>query len=46
MTLVCRELVVEYSSGGYLVRPIDGLEIAVHDGELALLLGASEAARR
>jgi putative ABC transport system ATP-binding protein len=41
MTLVCRELVVEYSSGGYLVRPIDGLEIEVHDGELALLLGAS-----
>ena len=41
MTLICRELVVEYSSGGYLVRPIDGLDVEVRKGELALLLGAS-----
>lgn len=41
MTLACRELVVEYSSGGYLVRPIDGLDFEVRKGELALLLGAS-----
>ena len=41
MTLICRELVVEYSSGGYLVRPIDGLDAEVRKGELALLLGAS-----
>ena len=41
MTLLCRDLVVEYSSGGYLVRPIDGLDVEVHKGELALLLGAS-----
>jgi putative ABC transport system ATP-binding protein len=41
MSLVCSELVVEYSSGGYLVRPIDGLDVEVRKGELALLLGAS-----
>ena len=39
MTLICEELVVEYSAGGYIVRPIDGLEIEVPNGELALLLG-------
>ncbi len=41
MTLVCNDLVVEYASGGYLVRPIDGLDVEVRAGELALLLGAS-----
>jgi putative ABC transport system ATP-binding protein len=41
MTLECRDLVVEYSGGGYVVRPIDGLSIEVASGELALLLGAS-----
>jgi putative ABC transport system ATP-binding protein len=41
MALVCRDLVVEYASGGYLVRPIDGLGLEVQEGELALLLGAS-----
>lgn len=41
MTLECRELVVEYSGGGYVVRPIDGLSMEVASGELALLLGAS-----
>jgi putative ABC transport system ATP-binding protein len=39
--LACRDLVVEYSSDGYLARPIDGLSLDVGDGELALLLGAS-----
>jgi len=34
-------MVVEYSSGGYLVRPVDGLTFEVHGGELALLLGPS-----
>jgi putative ABC transport system ATP-binding protein len=34
-------LVVEHTSGGYVVRPIDGLDFAVEDGELALLLGPS-----
>jgi putative ABC transport system ATP-binding protein len=41
MTLKCRDLVVEYSGGGYVVRPIDGLSLEVASGELALLLGAS-----
>ncbi len=41
MTLVCKDLVVEYSGGGYVVRPIDGLGMEVSNGELALLLGAS-----
>jgi len=34
-------LVVEYTSGGYLVRPVDELSFEVRDGELALLLGPS-----
>ena len=41
MTLECRDLVVEYSGGGYVVRPIDGLSLEVASGELVLLLGAS-----
>jgi putative ABC transport system ATP-binding protein len=36
-----RDLVVEYSSGGYAVRPLDGLDLEVATGELVLLLGAS-----
>jgi putative ABC transport system ATP-binding protein len=39
--LVISDLVVEYSSGGYVVRPIDGLNATVKSGELVLLLGAS-----
>ncbi len=35
------DLVVEYSSGGYAVRPIDGLNLEVNAGSLALLLGPS-----
>ena len=35
------DLTVEYSSGGYAVRPIDGLSLSVQTGELVLLLGAS-----
>jgi putative ABC transport system ATP-binding protein len=35
------DLVVEYASGGYVVRPIDGLNAEVSPGELVLLLGAS-----
>ena len=27
MSLLCRDLVVEYSGGGHVVRPIDGLDI-------------------
>ena len=39
--LEIRDLVVEYSSGGYPVRPIDGLSLDAGAGELVLLLGAS-----
>jgi putative ABC transport system ATP-binding protein len=39
--LEIRDLVVEYSSGGYAVRPIDGLNLDVPAGNLAILLGPS-----
>ena len=39
--LAVRDLVIEYSSGGYPVRPIDGLSLDAKGGELVLLLGAS-----
>ena len=39
--LAVRELVIEYSSGGYPVRPIDGLDLDAASGQLVLLLGAS-----
>jgi putative ABC transport system ATP-binding protein len=39
--LAIRDLVIEYSSGGYPVRPIDGLNLDAGSGELVLLLGAS-----
>ena len=32
---------VEYRSGDYVVRPIEGLGFEVGSGQLALLLGAS-----
>jgi putative ABC transport system ATP-binding protein len=35
------DLVVEYSSGGYAARPIDGLNLTLQSGELVILLGAS-----
>ncbi|HJP66584.1 MAG TPA: ATP-binding cassette domain-containing protein [Actinomycetota bacterium] len=35
------KLTVEYSSGGYVVRPISGLDLTVEPGKLVLLLGAS-----
>jgi len=34
-------LTIEYSSGDYVVRPIDGLNLSVPPGELVLLLGPS-----
>jgi putative ABC transport system ATP-binding protein len=34
-------LTIEYSSGGYAVRPIEGLDLDVATGSLVLLLGAS-----
>jgi putative ABC transport system ATP-binding protein len=36
-----RELVIEYDSGGYAVRPIDGLDLDAAPGELVVLLGPS-----
>jgi putative ABC transport system ATP-binding protein len=35
------DLVVEYSSGGYAVRPINGLNLDVEAGSLVILLGPS-----
>ncbi|HEY7107559.1 MAG TPA: ATP-binding cassette domain-containing protein [Acidimicrobiia bacterium] len=35
------DLTMEFSSGGYKVRPIDTMSLDVHTGELVLLLGAS-----
>ena len=40
-TLTVRDLSIEYSSGGYAVRPIDHFDLTIGDGELVLLLGAS-----
>src|SRR5262249_28867768 len=39
--LTLRDVTIEYSSGGYVVRPINGLDLDVDDGQLVLLLGAS-----
>jgi putative ABC transport system ATP-binding protein len=36
-----RDLRVEYTSGDYVVRPIDGLSLQADDGELVILLGPS-----
>ncbi len=41
MSLHCRNLVVEYSGGADVIRPIDGLDIDLRGGELAVLMGAS-----
>ena len=41
MAVQVRDLTIEYSSGGYVVRPIDGLDLDMHDGEVVLLVGAS-----
>ncbi len=39
--LVVRDLTVEYSSGGYVVRPIEGFSLTARPGSLVLLLGPS-----
>ena len=36
-----QDLVVEYSSGGYAIRPIDGLNLELDAGSLTILLGPS-----
>ena len=40
-SLALRDVTIEYSSGGYVVRPINGLDLDVADGQLVVLLGAS-----
>ena len=39
--LQVRDLVIEYDSGGYPVRPIDGFTLDAYSGELIVLLGPS-----
>ena len=39
--LEVRDLVIEYSSSGYAVRPIDGFDLDGRAGELVVLLGPS-----
>jgi len=41
MSVRIRDLTIEYSSGGYRVRPIDHLDLDIEDGQIVLLLGAS-----
>jgi putative ABC transport system ATP-binding protein len=41
MQLSIQDLTVEYRNGGDTVRPIDSLNLDIHDGELVLLLGPS-----
>lgn len=44
-TVEISDLVVEFDSGGYAVRPLDGLDASIGDGELGLLLGPSGAGK-
>jgi putative ABC transport system ATP-binding protein len=39
--LEVNDLTVDYSSGGYIVRPLDGLEFQAEDGEFVVLIGPS-----
>jgi putative ABC transport system ATP-binding protein len=39
--LEVKDLTVEFNSGGYLVRPLDGLSFSAEDGELVVVLGPS-----
>ena len=40
-TVEVRDLVIQYDSGAYCVRPIDGLDLDASAGELVVLLGPS-----
>jgi putative ABC transport system ATP-binding protein len=40
-TVELTDLTIEYSRGGYVVRPITGMNLTIPDGSLVLLLGAS-----
>ena len=39
--LVVDDLTVAFDSGGYVIKPLDGLSFAAEDGELVVLLGPS-----
>ena len=39
--LLVQDLVVAFDSGGYVIKPLDGLSFKAHDGELVVLLGPS-----
>jgi putative ABC transport system ATP-binding protein len=39
--LEIEQLTVEYSSGGYNIRPLDGFSLTMEPGQLGILLGAS-----
>jgi putative ABC transport system ATP-binding protein len=41
VSLRVKDLTVEYSSGGYKIRPLNGLSFDTEDGELVVLLGPS-----
>ena len=41
MDLEIRDLTIEYSSGGQVVRPVNGLNLTASTGSLVLLLGPS-----
>jgi len=41
MNLDIRDLTIEYASGGYVVRPISGLDVRATSGSLVLVLGPS-----
>jgi putative ABC transport system ATP-binding protein len=41
VTLEIKDLTKEFSSGGYRIRPLDGLSFSANDGELVVLLGPS-----
>ena len=39
--LVVDDLTVAFDSGGYVIKPLDGLSFTAEDGELVVLLGPS-----
>ena len=39
--LVVDDLTVAFDSGGYVIKPLDGLSFTASDGELVVLLGPS-----
>jgi putative ABC transport system ATP-binding protein len=41
VSLSVRDLTVEFSTGGYKIRPLDGFSFDGHDGQLVVLLGPS-----